>query len=140
MAFLPSKPPHANKAGLLAGIYLINFIVPVVAIIFQWAASNIAGHTKRTVGIALVASAFSLGNIVGPQTFQAKDAPDYIPAKITLLATQGRCALTAIALFFYYRWTNNHRDKARLAGTGGRVAPSSGNLRDKENPNFRYVY
>ena len=86
MAFLPSKPPHANKAGLLAGIYLINFIVPVVAIILQWAASNIAGHTKRTVSIALIASAFSLGNIVGPQTFQAKDAPDYIRAKITLLA------------------------------------------------------
>lgn len=140
MAFLPSKPPHINKPGLLAGIYLINFIVPVVAIILQWAASNIAGHTKRTVSIALIASAFSLGNIIGPQTFQAKDAPDYIPAKITLLATQGGCALMAVVLFLYYRWANNCRDKAGSEDTRGSATLLSGNLTDKENPNFRYVY
>lgn len=139
MSFLPSKPPHVNKAGLLASIYMINAIVPVMAMVFQWAASNISGQTKRTACLALIAASFSVGNIIGPQTFQAKDAPDYLPAKISLLATQGGCALCALALYLYYRWVNHRRNKA-ASGASSEVIEVSGNVTDKENPNFRYVY
>ena len=118
---------------------MINAIVPVMAIVFQWAASNIVGQTKRTVSLSLIAASFSLGNIVGPQTFQARDAPDYIPAKITLLATQGGCALAALSLYLYYRWVNHRRDMASSSLSANNVGVS-GNLTDKQNPNFRYVY
>jgi sugar phosphate permease len=72
MSFLPSGKTNANKAGLLAGIYLVNSIVATLIILYQWTASNVAGHTKRVFSVSLIAGAFSVGNIIGPQTFQAK--------------------------------------------------------------------
>lgn len=43
MSFLPSSKMYANKSGLLAGVYLINFVVATLIVIYQWTASNIAG-------------------------------------------------------------------------------------------------
>lgn len=107
MSFLPST----NKAGLLAGIYLVNSIVAVLVLVFNWVSSNVAGHTKRSIATALIAGAFSIGSIIGPQTFQAKDAPNYYPAKIAVLATQAGAALFAIILRFYYGWQNSLREQ-----------------------------
>lgn len=141
MSFLPTH----NRAGLLAGIYLVNAITATLGIIYQWTASNVAGQTKRVASMALIAGSFGVGNIVGPQTFRAKDAPQYIPAKITVLATQAGGALFAAVLFLYYVWANKRKDSAV---TGQEVAELENdsdpnvweNLTDKENKSFRYVY
>lgn len=84
-----------NRTAQLAGIYLVNAIAATLIIIFQWTASNVAGQTKRVVAIALVSGSFSVGKIIGPQTFQARDAPRYISAKITVVATQAGAARVA---------------------------------------------
>lgn len=141
LSFLPSR----NRAGLLAGIYLVNAITATLGVIYQWTASNVAGQTKRVAGMALIAGSFGVGNIIGPQTFQAKDAPQYIPAKITVLATQAGGAVFAALLFLYYMWANKRKDNAL---TGPEVAELDNesdssrweNLTDKENKLFRYVY
>jgi MFS-type transporter involved in bile tolerance (Atg22 family) len=141
MSFMPAK----NRAALLVGIYLVNAITGTLTVIYQWTMANVAGHTKRTIAAALIAGSFSIGNIIGPQTFQAKDAPEYHPAKIAVLATQAGGAVVSIVLFGYYIWANKQKDK-RQAVKGG-LASSVGdekvlweNLTDFENPNFRYVY
>ncbi|RDW61551.1 hypothetical protein BP5796_11443 [Coleophoma crateriformis] len=75
----------------------------------RWAwlvACCIPGHTKRTVSAALISGSFSIGSIIGPQMFQAKDAPRYRPAKIAIMATQAGGAIIAIVLFGYYVWAN----------------------------------
>lgn len=142
-----------NRAAQLAGIYLVNAITATLIIIYQWTASNIAGQTKRVIAVALVSGSFSVGNIIGPQTFQARDAPRYIPAKITVLATQAAAAGVGAMLFWYYVWANKRKDKAMPSG----VAVAVENLNearhseeteqrlwedrtDKENEMFRYVY
>ena len=140
MSFLPSGPRNANKAGLLAGIYMVNSIVAPLPIIFQWAASNIAGYTKRVFCISIIAGSFSIGNIVGPQTFQNKDAPQFIPAKITVMATQAACMAVTFVLFLYYYWTNSRRDKNASVMSNMETDGLWENLTDKENPSFRYVY
>ena len=78
MSFLPTS----NKSGILAGIYLVNAVVAPLTIFYAWTAANFAGATKRAFAAALVSGSFSLGNIIGPQTFQARDAPEYRPAKL----------------------------------------------------------
>ena len=142
LSFLPSGKTNANKAGLLAGIYLVNAIVATLIIIYQWTASNVAGYTKRVFAMALIAGSFSVGNIIGPQTFQAKDAPQFIPAKITVLATQGAGAAVAAVLFLWYRWENGRKGKRVGDGDGGLDEKEGrwGNLTDRENARFRYVY
>ena len=142
-----------NRAAQLAGIYLVNAITPTLFIIYQWTASNVAGQTKRVVAVALVSGSFSVGNIIGPQTFQARDAPGYIPAKITILATQAAAAAVAGVLFLYYVWANQRKEKAMVSGAVVAVEDQSEmahlegmeqrlweNRTDKENEMFRYVY
>lgn len=150
LSFLPSPKTNANKPGLLAGIYLVNAIVATLIILYQWTASNVAGHTKRVFAMALIAGSFSVGNIVGPQTFHAKDAPQFIPAKITVLATQGAGAAVAALLFGWYTFANTHKALQRVGGdsvrnrrTGQTLSEKEGqwgNLTDRENGRFRYVY
>ncbi|KAJ5120517.1 uncharacterized protein N7515_009905 [Penicillium bovifimosum] len=133
--------PKTNKAGVLIGIYLVNAIVATLPILYQWTMANCAGHTKRAFASALVAGSFSVGNIIGPQTFQSRDAPEYRPAKIAVLATQAAAAVLSAVLFVYYKWQNRHRDQIK-----GHVDESKmdgtkwAGLTDKQNPSFRYVY
>lgn len=62
-----------TKAGQLAGIYLVNSITATLIVIYQWTGSNVGGQTKRVISVALVSGSFSVGNIIGPQTFQWVD-------------------------------------------------------------------
>lgn len=142
MSFLPSSIQHAEKAGLLTGIYLVNFVVATLIVIYQWTAANIAGHTKRVVSMALISGSFSVGNIIGPQTFRAKDAPQYIPAKIAVLATQAAGAVMAVVLYRYYRWANARKEQLCAVDRQQMSLEKSrwGNLTDQENFQFRYVY
>ena len=131
-----------SQAAQLAGIYLVNGITAALIIVYQWTASNVAGHTKRVISVALISGSFSVGNIIGPQTFEAKDAPQYIPAKITVLATQSAGALMAVVLFAYYVWANKRKEVSPmdpLVDGHGEEALWEDRT-DKKNKTFRYVY
>lgn len=132
MSFLPKE----NKGGLLTGIYLVNFIVPTVMITYQYTAANVSGHTKRAFSTSLVAAAFGIGNIIGPQTFQARDRPEYLPAKITVLATQGSAAVLAVILVTFYVWSNRRRARRP---TDSEVSNWT-DVTDQDNKTFRYTY
>ena len=54
---------------------------------------------------------FSIANIIGPQTFQARDAPNYYPAKYTVVAVNGGAILCALALRALYGARNKHAEK-----------------------------
>lgn len=133
--------PKSNKAGVLIGIYLVNAIVATLPILYQWTMANCAGHTKRAFSSALIAGSFSVGNIIGPQTFQARDAPEYRPAKIAVLATQAAAAVMSVVLFAYYVWENRRRDRRYGKVEDSMVDEAKwAGLTDKENTRFRYVY
>lgn len=139
-----SFSPKTNRAALLAGIYLVNAIVATLAVIYHWTMANCAGQTKRVVTSAIIAGSFSIGNIIGPQTFQAKDAPEYRPAKITVMATQAAAAFMAFVLFLYYVWANRRKDERRLDLSSASIEQSieqSWDIKtDRENTTLRYVY
>ncbi|GAB7347681.1 hypothetical protein MBLNU459_g5248t1 [Dothideomycetes sp. NU459] len=132
----------SNHGGVLAGIYLVNAIVATLPIVYAWTAANVAGHTKRVFAMALISASFSAGNIIGPQTFQAKDAPQYYPAKITVLATQAAGAVLAVVLYGYYRFINARRDRmfGVMSDTDELSKEKWTNLTDRKSAQFRYVY
>ncbi|KAK1754439.1 allantoate permease [Echria macrotheca] len=137
MSFLPSK----NKSGLLAGFILTNFITGPLTIIWQWAPANVAGATKRAFVMTMLSAMFAFGSLGMPQSFQARDAPEYRPAKITLLATQAAGACTTIALFAYYVWRNRSRKASDSAIQESFMSPEVwARMTDLENKRFRYVY
>jgi predicted MFS family arabinose efflux permease len=132
MAFLPGE----SKAGKLIGNYLTNCIGSSLPLLYSWVAANIAGHTKKVTMNAILLMSFCLGNIIGPLTFRQADAPDFIPAKITIIVTCAFAAGMTLLLRAYYVWENKRRDKLVH---GERVANEEFlDLTDKENKNFRY--
>ncbi|KAH6612263.1 major facilitator superfamily domain-containing protein [Chaetomium sp. MPI-SDFR-AT-0129] len=136
MSFLPST----NKAGCLAGIYLVNAVVAPLAIFYNWIMANVGGATKRAFAAAIISGSFSLGNIIGPQTFQAKDAPEFRPAKIAVMATQAACAVTTFLLFLYYVWQNKRRTSEGEQEDAYMSPEAWSNMTDRENKKFRYAY
>ena len=88
-----------------------------------------------------MSGSFSVGNIIGPQTFRARDAPEYRPAKLTLLGAEAGCAFVTFVLFLYYVYMNRRRgavgadveEQYMERGVWERMT-------DRENKRFRYVY
>lgn len=78
------------------GIRLFGFLcyfafVPGLTISLSLIASNTAGFTKKSVSSAMFTVSYCVGNIVGPFTFQLKDAPKYtvsLSAKPSLMRSQ----------------------------------------------------
>ncbi|KAK5055123.1 hypothetical protein LTR84_012871 [Exophiala bonariae] len=141
MSFISPK----NQPGKLAGIYLINTIVAPLAIIYTWVGANTMGYTKRVASNAIIAIGFSIANIIGPQTFQAKDAPDYIPAKITIFAVAGGAMMVSVLLRILYgirNRTNVKNRRAQLEGLslGEVLTVPDQDETDRKNPAFVYVY
>lgn len=127
-------------AALLAGIGA-RFIKQ------RWLFICIAAVPSALAGalMSLAACAFNLGNVIGPRTFQARDAPEYIPAKITIIATVCSGALVSVVLMLYYRWENARRD-GKYGGSGvngqwneAEVLENWEDMTDRENTTFRYV-
>ncbi|KAK3897652.1 major facilitator superfamily domain-containing protein [Staphylotrichum tortipilum] len=136
MSFLP----NTNRAGCLAGIYLTNAVVAPLAIFYNWTMANIGGSTKRAFAAAVISGSFSIGNIIGPQTFQARDAPDFRPAKLAVMGTQAGCAFTTFLLFLYYVWQNKKRTSDSETEEAYMSPEAWTNTTDRENKRFRYAY
>lgn len=145
-AGLMSFLPQSNQGGKLAGIYLINTIVAPMALIYSWVGANTAGYTKRIGANVMIAVGFSIANIIGPQTFQEGDAPQYMPAKITLFAVSGGAMLVSVLLRLLYAYRNastkRYRDAQLADSTTGLGVPADEqtDLTDRGNPAFIYVY
>jgi len=111
MAFLPSKA----KAGKLIGNYMTNTIGASLPLVYSLAAANFAGHTKKITINAILLMSFCVGNIIGPLTFQpdGKNPPEYIPAKIAIMAT-GAVAVATVLVLIGVLW------RERIGGGIGR--------------------
>ena len=117
---------------------MVNAIVAPAPVIYHWVATSCAGYTKRAFANAAVSGFLCVGNIIGPQTFQASDAREYHSAKISVLTAQAASAVLAAVLFAYYARQNRCWDRLQ---NSSRVEisdePAWGGLTDKENKSFR---
>ncbi|KAI8955560.1 putative allantoate permease [Xylaria longipes] len=138
-----------SRGGLLAGIYLINFVVAPLALVYALAGANIQGYTKKVTVNAVVAVGFGIANIIGPQTFLSWEAPGYISAKITIFAVNGAVIVVATMLRLLYGWRNGRRIKKRQTEldslTSGLIdiralEKPEGRDTDMGNEAFVYVY
>ncbi|CDR37651.1 CYFA0S01e14180g1_1 [Cyberlindnera fabianii] len=138
---------NESKQARLAGYYL-QFIAPVGMIAcLSLFSSNVAGHTKKITVNAIYLIGYCVGNLIGPQTFRAEDAPSYSPAKATIVACYAASILVLFWIYFSYWNDNRKRDRiaAEREKTGfvGETMEMENmefaDLTDKENPHFRYA-
>lgn len=135
MAFLP----ESNKAGKLIGNYLTQTIGASLPLQYSWVAANYAGHTKKVTMNALLLMSFCLGNILGPLSFTAESAPEYVPAKAAIIGTCAAAIVFVGMLQGYYGWENKRREKIiSEMGVGERLGMGFEDRTDRENVFFRY--
>ncbi|TVY44230.1 Thiamine pathway transporter [Lachnellula occidentalis] len=140
MAFLPKNA----GAGKLIGNYMTNTGGAALPLMYSLAAANYAGHTKKITINAILLMSFCVGNIIGPLTFQpdGKNPPQYIPAKIAIMAT-GAVAVVAALILVTLLWRENRKRDKEESAMGGYdhvIDSEFMDKTDKENPEFRYSY
>ncbi|MCJ1304697.1 hypothetical protein MMC08_007510 [Hypocenomyce scalaris] len=147
-AGLMSFAPTHNQGAKLTGIFLYNCVDVAMVLVFSWLGANTAGYSKKVAANAIVAVGYSVGNIIGPQTFQARDAPQYLPAKITIFVAAGASMVVAILLKLLYVYRNRTTVaewKAELHQAAAEqrldvIEVGDERLTDRTNPAFVYVY
>uniref|UniRef100_L2FC95 Allantoate permease n=1 Tax=Colletotrichum fructicola (strain Nara gc5) TaxID=1213859 RepID=L2FC95_COLFN len=136
MAFLPAD----NKAGKLIGNYMTNCIGATLPLLYSLVGANYAGHTKKVTMNATLLICFCVGNIIGPLTFTAESAPEYIPAKTAIIVTCGLAMVFTLMLRFYYVWENKRRDNLVRTGQLGHLKDVEfSDMTDRLNKEFRYT-
>ncbi|KAI1373006.1 allantoate permease [Hypoxylon crocopeplum] len=126
-----------NKGALLTGNYLLNVIGASLPMAYSYSAANYAGHTKKVTMNAVLLMSFCLGNIIGPLTFRDADKPQYLPAKIMVVAATAVAIITTGVLMAYYAWENKKRDRLHQ-GLEHKENSEFFDLTDRENKEFRY--
>ena len=124
--------PRRNSVGRLIGYYLTGSSANALVSLLSLISTNVAGYTKKTTVAALYLigvcyyflhwplggltdsnQKYCVGNIIGPQTFQAKDAPQYIPAEFTMIVCMGVCVLIQVFIWWWYKRENARKEKIR---------------------------
>ena len=129
--------PKARLAG-----YYLYYISPVGMICcLSCFTSNVAGHTKKITVSAMYLIGYCVGNLIGPQTFIASQAPEYRGGQISIVVCYS-LSVIVIAWLYYNYWSENRR-RDRLLAEGALEIPDIENiefadLTDKENVKFRY--
>ncbi|OJJ68097.1 hypothetical protein ASPBRDRAFT_58147 [Aspergillus brasiliensis CBS 101740] len=107
--------PRTNIGGQMVGIYLLyTYFGPYVVVDqpgISMAQANTAGHTKKTVQYSILYIGYAVGNLIGPQTFRANQAPAYTGGFIAMLI----CYCICVALMAVY-WLVVVKLNRRLLG------------------------
>ena len=88
---------------------------------------------------------FAVGNILGTQTFQAKQAPGYISGKIAIIATLAALCFVILILRWYNDHLNKKNDKILAEMSDDEQAETREKMAfadqtDRNNPFFRYTH
>lgn len=101
-----------NKPGLLAASFLTGTFGAAFMLLLAWSASNTAGHSKKVTANALTLVASCVGNILGTQTFQDKEAPGYLSGKISIIATLSALCFVVVVMRVWNDWLNRKNQRA----------------------------
>ncbi|KAF5393880.1 hypothetical protein D9757_000097 [Collybiopsis confluens] len=110
-AMLIALNDSGKKGALLFATYLIGTFGSALSTVYAYNASNTSGHTKKSTVNAMTLLTFSLGNIIGTEIFQPKDAPAYIPGKIAIMVL----LTIQLGICLLLRWINLRLNKNKRA-------------------------
>ncbi|KAI0079670.1 MFS general substrate transporter [Panus rudis PR-1116 ss-1] len=117
-AMLVGLNNSGKKGALLFATYIIGTFGSALSTIYAYNASNTSGHTKKNTINAITLVSFSVGNIVGTEIFQPKDAPAYIPGKIAILVL----LTVQLGISVLLRWINIHLNKKKKVALAAEIA------------------
>ncbi|EXJ86942.1 hypothetical protein A1O3_03896 [Capronia epimyces CBS 606.96] len=125
---------------LLTGPYNAAFVM-----ILSLQTANTAGHTKKVVTNAVLFLGYCTGNIAGPFFYKTNQAPGYELGIWSMIVSHLLEVVVIITFWILMSAENRRRDKIQAQEEGGLEgrdldATAFGDLTDRENLNFRYIY
>ncbi|RSH82837.1 hypothetical protein EHS25_005827 [Saitozyma podzolica] len=139
--------PHSNVGGSLAAIYILEMYWAPYMVFGQLCMyANVAGTSKKVAVFGISYIGYTVGNIIGPQSFLTSEAPSYPTAYTVMLV--GYCICLALIVAYGVLCWHDNKKKAfqeanwqdSVQGQDVDVAEEWKDLTDKQNPKFRYTY
>ncbi|CAH0004485.1 unnamed protein product [Clonostachys byssicola] len=135
--------PRSVIPAQMVGLYLMYLYWPPYVVFISLPQANTGGRTKKAVVFAIVNIGYAAGNLIGPQTFRANQAPQYTGGVIAMLSCF--CAAILIALTYLAVCMFENRRRDRLYGKPEHVQEGSGegfgDITDgKQKESFRYTH
>ncbi|KAI9284271.1 major facilitator superfamily domain-containing protein [Umbelopsis sp. AD052] len=133
----------STKVGLLLSYYLVLSFWAASTLCMSLLTRNVGGQTKKATATAINFILWATGNAIGPQVFQAVDAPRYIKGFGVHLACYGVLFAVMLGLRFYFIRQNAKKAKilqAQAEQKDAELTHSFDDLTDMQNPNFVYIY
>ncbi|KAI1799046.1 MFS general substrate transporter [Daldinia bambusicola] len=130
-----------ERVPALIGYYTSGGIPIGWTTILGLQSSNVAGSTKKITVACIGTIAYTVGNIISPQTFPARDGPRYLPAKISICIIYALITLDLVVMRWVLKRRNEQRDQEK-ATLGENHRPEENHefldLTDLQNGEFRY--
>ncbi|PQE15637.1 MFS transporter protein [Rutstroemia sp. NJR-2017a BBW] len=138
--------PRSNKWGRLVALWLCYFQGLGFSMSLTMVSSNVAGYTKKQLTGAVLFTGYCVGNIIGPQTFIASEAPAYHSAYIAMLVGYSVKLASVVVLYIYMYMSNKRRDREQAERGDAseeeeREAVEKGmlDMTEIDNRGFRYI-
>ncbi|KAL2210938.1 MFS general substrate transporter [Sarocladium strictum] len=102
--------PRSIVSAQMIGLYLMYLYWPPYVVFISLPQANTGGRTKKAVVFAIVNIGYSAGNLIGPQTFRANQAPEYTGGVIAMLCCFSASIIIALTYLAVCKWENARRD------------------------------
>ena len=134
-----------NQAGRLVCYYLTGPYNAAFVLILSMSIANTAGHTKKVITNAVLFLGYCTGNIIGPFFYVTDQKPEYPLGIWSMIVSHLIEVCLVITLRTVLYLENRRRDKIQSQQEGGLEgrdldATAFGDMTDRENLNFRYIY
>ncbi|KAJ0418910.1 major facilitator superfamily domain-containing protein [Aspergillus carlsbadensis] len=113
-------------------------VYPIVPGANTWTLNNLAGQTKRAMGIALMIAVGNCGGIIGSLIFVAEEKPRYQTGWGTSLGFICAGAASATTLEIVYKLINKRRDRKTREEIEATYTPAQLDAMGDRSPLFRY--
>ncbi|KAM0808377.1 putative MFS allantoate transporter [Seiridium cardinale] len=130
-----------ERVPALIGYYTSGGIPIGWTTILGLQSSYIAGSTTKVIVATIGTIAYTIGNIISPQTFQARDAPRYLPAKIFICIIYFLITVDLFVIRLVLDRRNKKRDQEKAALGDTHTAEENHeflDLTDLQNKEFQY--
>ncbi|KAI5478460.1 allantoate permease [Pseudohyphozyma bogoriensis] len=136
--------PRTNRGGSLTGLYILWMYWGPYTSAQTIMYSNTAGFTKKYCVFAFAYMGYCVGNITGPLTFKASQAPTYSGGIVAMLCGYIIAWFLVLVLYLYTIYLNKKKEQQLAEYEATRVGKEDlleewHDLTDWENPRFRYV-
>ncbi|OAL43044.1 MFS transporter [Pyrenochaeta sp. DS3sAY3a] len=127
-------------AAQLVGLYLCYTYFGPYVVGISLAQANTAGHTKKNVQFSILYIGYAVGNLIGPQTFRASQAPAYTGGVIAMLVCYCVCIGLMATYWFLCVVLNRKVVPAHVPeGDAGAAVESFKDITDFKQEGFRYT-